>query len=630
MPDKPRITDDDNDLVPALNAYWMEADVARKGGLNPRDDKWRENLHLYWNRFDFSRKQNWQAREVMPEVPQYVDRFAAALKEALMVGDFYSVVDPTDEAGDLTQAVKRMTDVWLSRTGRNQMGTILDFASVFEEQMKMGALMACSGLVTWKWDSPDGRVAIEAVDPRFVWLDHTNRNLYRIRRVEIDRWQLGQMAKQKDATGRHIWNIGEINRLIMGQSNVEYNSLVSGQDVYDQAYKMEVSGHGQVVMTSRQPIVMDEYIATVVGPQGNLLAEKSLMVVANKRFLIRGPEPNPFWHGNDWMFYSPLVVAPLSVYGRSYMEDFGAISKTFNELTNLILDAVHTSSLNAWAVVPSMLMNPDQLAEGLTPNKMFLLEEGIDPKSFAMKMEMGQLGPDTIRLWQLMKNEISEAAGINEVGLGQFAPKGRTSATEVNETQQNSSALVRSLASTIEYRVLDPMLDLVWKTGLQHVRTSDKRMMAAAGPEMFQALMSQRRELVSHPLTFQARGISNMIRKSSSMKALLGVLQVVSGNPVLLQEFFRKVDPGKMVDLLMRLADIDVTKLQLSQREQMVRELTQPMQQQAQQMGAPEGSPTPSGAEVAGQHMQDLAKSIGILSKQNQPTGGQNVTANAA
>src|SRR5262249_55554242 len=157
----------------------------------------------------------------------------------------------------------------------------LDFSTVFEEQMKLGSLMACSAIVTWKWDTPDGRVAIETVDPRFVWLDHTYRNLYRIRRVEIDRHEFKNMVLEKDRSGKHIWNIPKTNRLILGQSNVEYNSLVSGQDVYDQAYKMELSGHGQTVMTSRHPIVMDEYIATVVGPNGEVLADKSLMVVAN-------------------------------------------------------------------------------------------------------------------------------------------------------------------------------------------------------------------------------------------------------------------------------------------------------------------------------------------------------------
>jgi hypothetical protein len=65
--------------------------------------------------------------------------------------------------------------------------------------------------------------------------------------------------------------------------------------------------------------------------------------------------------------------------------------------------------------------------------------------------------------------------------MGGFAPKGRTSAFEVNEAQENSSALIRSVAETVELRWLDPQLDLAWKTGLQHVKPTDGLIRAAMG-----------------------------------------------------------------------------------------------------------------------------------------------------
>ena len=63
----------------------------------------------------------------MAEVPSFVDRFAAALKEALISvpSGFYTVSDPADREGDLSQAIKSMTDVWLSTAGRNQLGQLL-------------------------------------------------------------------------------------------------------------------------------------------------------------------------------------------------------------------------------------------------------------------------------------------------------------------------------------------------------------------------------------------------------------------------------------------------------------------------------------------------------------------------
>lgn len=596
---------EDMELAMSLQSYWNEADNNRKSGLNPRDDKWRDNLNLYWNRFDFSKKAQWQAKETMPEVPSYVDRFAAAMKEALVATPegFYTVTDPADQDGDISGAIKRMTDVWLTKTGRNQIGQIIPFSAFFEEQMKLGALTALSNVVTWKDDIPGGRVAVETVDPRFVWLDHSFRNMYRIRRIEIDKHDLQRMLKEKDNRGDSIWNIGELSQLV--------NSL----SLYDMVNKQEMAGHGVMSLTNRNPITLDEYIATVIDSQGNVISDRAMCVVANQKYVIRGPEKNPFWHGQDWLVYTPLIPTPLSVYGRTYMEDFGSVAKTFTELTNLILDAVYTVSLKAWAIVPGMLLNPGQVADGITPNKLFLLEEGQRPEDFAKALDLGELPPESIKAWEMMKNELTEAAGVNEIGIGQFAPKGRTSATEVSATQQSSSAIIRSIAQTVETRWLDVNLDLIWKTGLQHVKSTDKQLIAAAG-DLGQALLSRRRELIQRPFTFQARGISNTIAKAGQLKSLLGILQIIGSNQVFMQQFLQVISVEKFVKKLFELSGIDLSLFSASQREQMMQQIAPPLQQ-AQGQGSPQGGgqggPQAQGQSgQMGQQSSDIARSLGI------------------
>src|SRR6266850_7613526 len=96
---------DDNELLRILQGYLEEAKNARLSGMNPRDAKWQQNIDLYWNRYDTSQKAAWQAKEVMPEVPMYVDRFAAAMKDALDTGPFYTVKDPFDQEGDMAKAI---------------------------------------------------------------------------------------------------------------------------------------------------------------------------------------------------------------------------------------------------------------------------------------------------------------------------------------------------------------------------------------------------------------------------------------------------------------------------------------------------------------------------------------------
>ena len=151
--DGDKLTSEESNLeiIKALERYRIEAEQNRASGLNPRDAKWSENLDLYWGRHDFSHKADWQAKVVMPEVPAFVDRFAAAMKEALVANydHFYTVVDPADENGEMANTVKRVTDMWLSTCGRSQNGQPLPFPAVFEEQIKMGAITACCGTVLW-------------------------------------------------------------------------------------------------------------------------------------------------------------------------------------------------------------------------------------------------------------------------------------------------------------------------------------------------------------------------------------------------------------------------------------------------------------------------------------------------
>jgi hypothetical protein len=65
------------------------------------------------------------------------------------------------------------------------------------------------------------------------------------------------------------------------------------------------------------------------------------------------------------------------------------------------------------------------------------------------------------------------------------------------------------------------------------------------------------------------------------------------------------VDIGKLVQKLFELSDIDLTTLQLTDRERMVREIASPLQA-LQQPGAA------SGAGPGAQAMGDAAKRLGV------------------
>ena len=63
-------------------------------------------------------------------------------------------------------------------------------------------------------------------------------------------------------------------------------------------------------------------------------------------------------------------------------------------------------------------------------------------------------------------------------------------------------------------------------------------------------------------------------------------MQLFSSSPELLQVFMQKIDLGKLVEIILRLNSVDITKLQTTEREKLVQSIVQPMQAIAQG-GAP-------------------------------------------
>lgn len=565
---------DDRDVLRILGGYKHEAEVARKSGHNPRDDVWRANWDLYWGRYDFSAKAEWQSRHVMPEVPQFVDRWAAAMREAMMqAGRWYSAEDPASHNREFEEHIEKLMDVLLARAGRTHTGHPCDFSAVFEDQMKLGALTMCCASVTWK-DSPEGGwVAVESVDPQTYWLDPHGRNMYRVRRVEMEHYQLMELADLEDEEGGALYDREAIE------------ALSAGVDEDGRHDRERITGHGAGASSGgRKTIQIDEYLCDLVSDDGEVIARNALVVVANDKYVIRGPEENPFWHQRDWIVSTPMVTVPLSVYGRSYLEDWADPARAFTEMTNLILDGVFTTTMNVFSMQPDMLQNPADAVSGVHPNKTFMLEQGGSVREFLQSVDMGQLPPEAITVWQALKQEMKEGAKLNEIALGQIpTQRGEITATEVSQVQQSSSATVRSMAQTIETRFLEPVLTLMFHTALQHMDfANDERIRQELGEETSDMLAVRRDEFRDRGIKFRVRGLSGMVDRQAKLRNILNMLQVVGQNEILLQTFMQRFAPDKVLEEIMYLFGVDTSRLELTERETQMRQLQERMQQGAE------------------------------------------------
>lgn len=549
-------------IASVLLGYRDEAQEARRSGPSPRDEIWDANWNRYWNRYDFSDKADWQSKHVMPEVPQLVDRWAASMREALDTGgDWFTTMDEGKDSALVPLVTKAMIAI-LGRCSRTPDGHVADFSSVFEDQMKLGAIMACCVAVTWKTDSMGSFVGVDTVDPREYWADPKNRNLYRLRQYQIDKYELLGMAQQADSADQPLYNTEVIQNLV---TNIDEKLRIE---------KETSAGHGQGTgeTAGRTIVKIDEWLGSIILPDGTLAYSNSLTIVANDSFIIRGPEQNPFWHGRDWIVYTPMVTVPLSVYGRTYMEDWTAVSDAFIELTNLILDGVFTSAVKAFVANPSMLEDPTQLTDGISPNAIFQTTEDVsDVRKFMSSLDLGTLPQEALTVWSMLKKELQEGAKLSEIALGQMAPHSRTTKAEIQQVTRSGSSLVRSMARTIESRLLEPTLTLVWKTALQNM---DFMTIAdIIGEDAARMFNARREEFAGHPFSFRVRGISGIVDRQAKLQNVLSALNVIGNNELLAQALLSEMDPQKLVQTLFVLFGIDPAELKPTERESAMKTL---------------------------------------------------------
>lgn len=583
MPEpEPKVKDDGVDeqvIATILGSYKTEAKFARESGPSPRDDTWRKNWDRYWGRYDNSGKADWQSTYVMPETPQFVDRWAAAMREALMQGGrWFSAVDETGQSNELAPHIERFMELILGRCARTLDGHTTDFASVFEDQMKLGALMACCVSVGFEETRDGPWPVVHSVDPREYYADAQGRNLYRLRTYTVDKHRLLEMATEADDSGSPLYDTEAIIDLTASLD----------EDQRAERERSTGSGSGQEQAAGRVPVQIDEWLCTLISPTGEVIAKNSLVVVANERHVIRGPEENPFWHARDWMVFTPMVSIPFSIYGRTYAEDWADPADAFVELTNLILDGIFTTTMKAYAAQSDMLKDPSQLDNGVYPNILFDLEEGMSARDFMREIDLGTLPSESITVWQALKQEMREGAKLSEIALGQVPPKGDITATEVNQVQQSGSAMIRSMARTIESRFLEPILTLLFQTALQHMDFTEERFARELGVETAQMLQARKEDFRDRKIKFRVRALSSLVDRQTKLQSLLAMLQTFAQSDILMQAFLAKHDVTKLADKLMQLFGVDTLDFKLTQQELLMKQVMESLggQQGGQQQGS--------------------------------------------
>lgn len=602
-------SDESLTVIDAIEACYQEADEAKWDRLS----KNQENRDAFLCRQDWSHKLPGQSTEFLPKVPIAVEQMAAVVKRGLMAagGDFFSFdVSPVlaNKIGG-PQLVKMLMTFLENLWAPN--GQTTDIYTVLGDAVKNGMLESLmilkvhGGMVTTRdfryergveLDQGTGKVSrknelqvneyedwklrIDLVRPEDYFPDPTGNGLYEIHEVERDLHDVQAMVDDG------IYDKKAVDQLV----NEDYPRELD-QKRSDQARNQPIATNPKF----RKRVVLREFWGSLLAPDGTLAHRNVVATVANNRFLIRPPEPNPFWHQESPFVVAPLIRVPWSVWHKALFDNASSLNLAINEMFNLILDGGMSSVWGVRQIRMDDLEDPGQVEGGIQQGATLAVKSTLPHNAKVLEqITEGDIPGEAFNVFQFLNSEFAQAAMTNELKLGQL-PQKQVRATEVVEANQSQGVTLDSLIGDLEKNLIGRLLMKSLWVVLQNAdripqetvvdmlnMVSAQLIMRAPPEERFALFYGKARVKVS--------GLTATINKNQEFQRLMAAMQVIMSNPALMQAFMAKFSADKALNKIFTSLNVDPMDIQMDATE--MQQAPQRMQQTlklAQSMGLTKG-----------------------------------------
>lgn len=578
----------DNELtvIQHVLACREEADNARKGRLK----KNQMNRDVFMGEQDWTYKQPGQSTEFLPKLPMAVEQFSAFIKRALtQFGDWFSIElskgTPQVLAPD---QIRDLLKVYLEKvvTTNNRR---VPFSNLLTDTIKSGLLEAKMILKVHGFMDTETSFVVEPgepiVDPTTFQV--TQESVLKAKDHKVWRPRIDLIRSEDylpDPTGRGLYKIHEVERdfhevVAMAEAGIYDLEIVNQihEDFEKEAdQKRTERERAQSEATPprfRRRIVISEYWGSLLDNDGRIAHRNIVCALANKKYLIRKPETNPFWHGDDPFVDSSILRVPHSVWHKALYDHASSLNIALNEIFNLMLDGGIAQVWGIKQIRMDDLADPSQVSGGI-PQGVTLAVKSTLPYNAKVieQVSEGEVPPDAKAIFEMLNSEFAQASLSNELKLGGF-PQRNVKATEVVEQSQSQAVTLDSIASDIENELVSELLRKLWLVILQNADDLEQEdIVAAVGPQtalvMSRMTPQERFSLFAKSVTFKVFGLSATLGKARDFQKLMALLQVVSTNPILLQEFFTRYSPNKALSMAMRALNINPTHLERDEQEQ--------------------------------------------------------------
>lgn len=531
-----------------------------------RSEKNDRNWDMYFGRQDFSAKIEGQSREFLPKTAAAAEQMSALFRKGLtQFGDWFRV-KPTKYPQILTpEEVRDTIKLYLNdlppaygNAERTTFDVVLGDAvkNALFESLMIFKVHGEVGRKTVPTRNPEGRLQMQEIDafrlridairPQDYYPDPTGRGLYEMTETEVDLFEVKEMASLG------IYDPDAVAKLETGME----------KDEEERRQDWKSNQNRASLQKNRKTVVITEYWGKILDEDGSVLFDNIVATVANYKYLIRAPEPNPFWHGKSPFVCCPLIRIPWSVWHKALYDDASALNIAINELFNLIFDGGLASVWGTRQVRPNHLQDPESISGGIPQGAALAVRDSLPPGAKVVEtVTEGRVPPEALTILELANSEFSQASMTNELKLGAL-PKRNVLATEIIEQSQSQASTLDSLVKDVEQLCIEQILEKAWLTILQNLDWFGvNRIAEHVSPNAAVFLMQLDRQeayaaLAPHS-SFTAFGLTSLVSQARDFTKIAAYLQIVQANPILMQAFFTVNDPFRVNESLQRTMNIN-------------------------------------------------------------------------
>ncbi len=560
------------DLISCFKSRKQEATMARFDRIQQN----RINFDVYHLRQDWAYKQKGQSREFLPKQAMAVEQGSNFIRQGLIdIGDWFRVEAAEGMREDAMKVKPSEISILLNKELLKN--NIID---VIGDSIKLGfigSLMICkihgrqvpkvkyevkrkfSGATLKKTlvkkEDKVWELKLDLVRQEDWFPDPTGRKLYEIQDIYMDFYEVKALSEGPDA----IYDPKVVEQLA---------GSTYANEGYDKEYfKARETGQNTTPHGARRQVKLSEYWGNIVDESGNLIHENIVMTVANDNFIIQAPTPNPLWHGESPFVVAPIMTVPHGVWGKALMDAPTMLNRAINEMMNLMIDGGMMSVHGIKQIREHWLEDASQVQNGISAGDTLKANSSCPPGATVLeRVDTSSVPQDASLVMNLLNQEFYGSSLTNDLRMG-VASFRAVKATEVVEASQTINSMFSGMAKQIEANYVSKILEKSWMTIAQHTQELDfESLKALLGSKRAEELKSMSNEdLFAETVLgckFDVFGISATLNKQKDFAKIQGLLQTVASSPILMEEFVKKYDFGKLLAEIMKSLDIKPGKLE--------------------------------------------------------------------